>query len=93
MYQNQIASETLLVETAVQKQVQNKIQQATFFISGSCSDTFCKIDYGSKNALSHYGWSLQRRKNADKTLRILNRLGYDAKRIAPNKKVIIRFIW
>jgi hypothetical protein len=32
MYQNQIASETLLVETAVQKQVQNKIQQATFFI-------------------------------------------------------------
>jgi hypothetical protein len=32
-------------------------------------------------------------KNADKTLRILNRLGYDAKRIAPKKTVIIRFIW
>jgi hypothetical protein len=28
-------------------------------------------------------------KNADKTLRILNRLGYDAKRIAPNKKTVI----
>ncbi|WP_281238381.1 SPOR domain-containing protein [Flavobacterium praedii] len=32
MYQNRIASETILVETAVQKQVQNKIQEATFFI-------------------------------------------------------------
>jgi len=32
LYQNQIASETVLVETAVQKQVQNKIQEATFFI-------------------------------------------------------------
>lgn len=32
IYQNQIANETLLVETAVQKKVQNKIQEATFFI-------------------------------------------------------------
>jgi hypothetical protein len=32
MYQNQIATETVLVETAVQKQVQHKIQEATFFI-------------------------------------------------------------
>ncbi|PWA11570.1 HU domain-containing protein [Flavobacterium laiguense] len=32
LYQKQIATETILVETAVQKQVQNKIQQATFFI-------------------------------------------------------------
>lgn len=32
IYQNQIATETLLVETAVQKKVQNKIQEATFFI-------------------------------------------------------------
>lgn len=32
MYQNQIASETVLVETAVQKKVQRKIQEATFFI-------------------------------------------------------------
>lgn len=32
LYQNQIASETILVETAVQKKVQNKIQEATFFI-------------------------------------------------------------
>lgn len=32
LYQNQIASETILVETAVQKKVQSKIQEATFFI-------------------------------------------------------------
>jgi hypothetical protein len=88
----QIASETLLVETA-SKQVQNKIQHLSLSKPVSCSDTFCKIDYGSKNALSHYGWSLQRKeKNADKTLRILNR-GYDAKQSRAEKTVIIRFIW
>lgn len=32
MYQNQIASETVLVEANVQKKVQKKIQEATFFI-------------------------------------------------------------
>ena len=30
-------------------------------------------------------WSLKKEKNANRTLRILTRLGYDAKRIAPNK--------
>jgi hypothetical protein len=30
VYQKQIATETVLVETAVQKQVNNKIQEATF---------------------------------------------------------------
>ena len=32
VYQNQITSQTVLVEQAVQKQVQSKIQEATFFI-------------------------------------------------------------
>ena len=32
LYQDRIAEETLLVEKAAQKQVQNKIQEATFFI-------------------------------------------------------------
>lgn len=32
LFQKQIASETVVMESAVQKQVQNKIQEATFFI-------------------------------------------------------------
>ena len=32
IYENQVKKETLLVETAVQKQVQNKIQEATFLL-------------------------------------------------------------
>ena len=32
IYQNQIATQTLIVESAVQKKVENKIQEATFFI-------------------------------------------------------------
>jgi len=32
MYQDYVERETLMVQTEVQKQVQNKIQEATFFI-------------------------------------------------------------
>jgi hypothetical protein len=46
----------------------------------SKSTTEAKMPY-------HYGWSLQREKNADKTLRILNRLY--AKQTNPNKKTVI----
>jgi hypothetical protein len=43
VYQSQIATATVLVETAVQKQVNNKIQEATFFIkSNAGGNPFCK---------------------------------------------------
>lgn len=87
IYQNQIASETILVETSVQKQVQHKIQEATFFIESPVpavtlsvkSDKVVKMPYHIMAGV------YREEKNADKTLRILTRLGYDAKRIAPNK--------
>jgi hypothetical protein len=52
MYQNQIASETLLVETAVQNKFKIKFSRPLSLSSSSCSDTFCKIDYRSKNAIT-----------------------------------------
>jgi hypothetical protein len=40
VYQKQIATATVLVETAVQKQVNNKIQEATFFFIKA--NPFCR---------------------------------------------------
>ena len=87
MYQNQIASETILVETAVQKQVQNKIQQATFFIESPVPPVTLSVKSTKEIKMPYHIMAgvYREEKNADKTLRILNRLGYDAKRIAPNK--------
>ncbi|MBG6186825.1 SPOR domain-containing protein [Flavobacterium sp. CAN_S2] len=87
MYQNQIASETILVETAVQKQVQNKIQQATFFIESPVPAVTLSVKSTAEIKMPYHIMAgvYREEKNANKTLRILNRLGYDAKRIAPNK--------
>lgn len=87
LYQNQIASETILVETAVQKQVQNKIQQATFFIESPVPAVTLSVKSDKEIKMPYHIMAgvYREEKNADKTLRILNRLGYDAKRIAPNK--------
>ena len=87
MYQNQIASETILVETAVQKQVQNKIQQATFFIESPVPPVTLSVKSTKEIKMPYHIMAgvYREEKNADKTLRILNRVGYDAKRIAPNK--------
>ncbi|MFV8365594.1 SPOR domain-containing protein [Flavobacterium sp. XS1P27] len=87
MYQNQIASETILVETAVQKQVQNKIQQATFFIESPVPAVTLTLKSDKEIKMPYHIMAgvYREEKNADKTLRILTRLGYDAKRIAPNR--------
>ncbi len=87
MYQNQIASETILVETAVQKQVQNKIQQATFFIESPVPAVTLTLKSDKEIKMPYHIMAgvYREEKNANKTLRILTRLGYDAKRIAPNR--------
>lgn len=92
MYQNQIASETVLVETAVQKQVQNKIQQATFFIKSPMPAVTLSVKEG-KMPYHIMAGVYREEKNANKTLRILTRLGYDAKRIAPNKNGLLPVIY
>lgn len=87
MYQNQIASETILVETAVQKQVQNKIQEATFFIESPVPAVTLAVKSTAEIKMPYHIMAgvYREEKNANKTLRILTRLGYDAKRITPNK--------
>jgi hypothetical protein len=84
MYQNQIATETILVETAVQKQVQNKIQQATFFIESPVPAVTLAV---KEEKMSYHIMAgvYREEKNAQKTFNQLTHLGYKARRIAPNK--------
>ncbi|KIA86935.1 SPOR domain-containing protein [Flavobacterium sp. AED] len=88
IYQNQIASETMLVETAVQKQVQNKIQEATFFIKSPVPAVTLSVKSAVKEVKMPYhimAGVYREEKNADKTFNQLIHLGYKARRIAPNK--------
>ncbi len=85
VYQNQIASETLLVETAVQKQVQNKIQQATFFIKSPVPAVTLSVKKESKMSYHIMAGAFRDEKNAQKIYERLSGLGYKAKRLEPNK--------
>jgi hypothetical protein len=84
VYQNQIATETVLVETAVQKQVQNKIQEATFFIKSPLPAVTLSVKE-SKMSYHVVAGAFREEKNAQQIFERLSKLGYKAKRIAPNK--------
>jgi hypothetical protein len=70
------------------KQVQNKIQGHFLYRKPVPAVTLSVKS--TTEAKCSYGWVYREEKNADKTLQFA-RLGYDAKRIAPNKTVIIPF--
>jgi hypothetical protein len=84
VYQNQIATETVLVEKAVQKQVNNKIQEATFFIKSPLPAVTLSV---KESKLSYHimAGAFREEKNADKIFKRLSDLGYKAKRIPANK--------
>ena len=87
LYQNQIATQTTLVETAVQKQVQNKIQEATFFIKSPIPAVTLSVKSAAEVKMSYHIMAgvYREEKNAQKTFNQLIRLGYKARRIAPNR--------
>lgn len=82
--QNQIATETVLVETAVQKQVNNKIQEATFFIKSPMPAVTLSVKE-SKMSYHIVAGAFREEKNADKIFKRLSDLGYKARRIEANK--------
>ena len=84
MYQDHIEEETLLVETAVQKQVQNQIQEATFFIQNPVPSVTFTV---KEEKLSYHvvAGAFRSEENAEKILNELTQQGFNAKRIAPNK--------
>lgn len=87
LYQQQIANETLLVEQAVQKQVQNKIQEATFFIETPIPAVTLSIKEIKEEKLSYHimAGAFRDEKNAEKIFEKLTNQGYKARRIPQNK--------
>ena len=83
-YLTQVAQETLMVETNVQKKVNQKIQEATFFISNPLPAVTLTVANEKMNYHVVAG-AFRQEANAEKIFESLNKLGYKARRIAPNK--------
>jgi hypothetical protein len=89
MYQNQIATETLIVETAVQKKVQNKIQEATFFIQTPIPAVTLSLKSDKKEVIKlpyHImAGAFRSEANAQKRYNQLVAKGYNARVLGINK--------
>ena len=83
-YQNKIQLETLAVQTKVQKQVDQKIQEATFFISNPLPTVTLNVAEGKMPYHVVAGAFLQE-ENATKMYDELIKLGYHAQKIHQNK--------
>lgn len=84
VYENHVAKETLLVETAVQKQVQNKIQEATFVLETPAPPVTLTV---SEEKLMYHivAGVFRSEENAQSAYLELTKSGYKARRIAPNR--------
>jgi hypothetical protein len=91
LYENQIAAQTLVVETAVQKKIDNKIQQATFFIENPLPAVTLSVDSVAKNStvkgLSYHiiAGAFRSEQNALKAYNQLIKEGYNARMLEENK--------
>ena len=83
-YENKVAQETLLVQTNVQKKINQKIQEATFFISSPIPTVTLTV---ADDKLPYHvvAGVFSKERNAAREYRSLLKLGYEARRIAPNK--------
>jgi hypothetical protein len=84
IYQQQIANETILVEQSVQMKVQNKIQEATFFIENPIPAVTLTVK-DVKMSYHVVAGAFREEKNADKIFHQLSNQGYKARRIPQNK--------
>ena len=83
LYQDKVASDTLIVQKEVQKEVQNTIQEATFVISNPLPSVTLSVKEENKPYHIVAG-AFRLDKNAEKAYKRLTRKGYKAKRLAPN---------
>ena len=84
VYQQQIANQTIIVEQSVQKQVQHKIQEATFFIENPVPAVTLTVKE-SKMSYHIMAGAFREERNAQKAFEKLSNQGYKARRIPQNK--------
>jgi len=82
--QNEIETQKIIVESAVQRQVQNKIQEATFFIESPIPAVTLTVKEG-KLPYHIMAGAFRDEKNAQSVFEDLSEKGYKAKRIERNK--------
>ncbi|MGM8360928.1 SPOR domain-containing protein [Flavobacterium sp. ARAG 55.4] len=87
VYQNQMVSQRVLVEKAVQKQVQNKIQEATFFIKNPMAPVTLSVKADKEAKLPYHvvAGAFRDENNAEEVFRKLSKMGYKARRLEVNK--------
>ena len=83
-YENKITQETLIVETNVQKKVNQKIQEATFYISNPLPSVTLTVP-SEKMPYCVVAGAFRIENNAEEQYQRLLKLGFKAKRLAPNK--------
>ena len=84
IYQNEIETQKIIVETDVQRQVQNKIQEATFFIESPIPAVTLTVKEG-KLPYHIMAGAFRDETNAQRVFENLSEKGYKAKRIERNK--------
>jgi hypothetical protein len=84
IYQNEIETQKIIVETAVQRQVQNKIQEATFLIESPIPAVTLTVKEG-KLPYHIMAGAFRDETNAQRIFENLSEKGYKAKRIERNK--------
>jgi hypothetical protein len=84
LYSDKVETDTLLVQQAVQKQVENNIQEATFFIQNPLPSVTLTV---KEETMPYHVVSgvFRVEENAENAYQDLIERGYKARRIAPNK--------
>lgn len=92
LYQNQIAAQTLVVEGVVQKKVQSKIQEATFFIENplpavTLAVDSAKVETAVEKTMPYHimAGAFRSEQNARKAYNQLIKDGYEARMLGENK--------
>ncbi|TDO83904.1 sporulation related protein [Flavobacterium chryseum] len=100
LYQNQIANQTLIVESAVQKKVENKIQEATFLIQNPLPAVTLSVDSAKTEAIEEktmpyhiMAGAFRSQQNAKKAYDQLIKDGYKARMLEETKHGLFPVIY
>lgn len=84
-YEQQVANKTLMTEKAVQKKVQHKIQEATFFIENPLPAVTLNLKENTKKPYHVVAGSFMNEANANRIFNELKALGYEPIRLEKNQ--------
>ncbi|UOK43203.1 MULTISPECIES: SPOR domain-containing protein [Flavobacterium] len=84
-YEQEFANDSLMVEKAVQQKVENKIQQATFFIENPLPAVTLNVSENTKKPYHIVAGSFRNEQNATKIFNEIKTLGFEPIRLEKNQ--------